>query len=217
MRLQADRERAALRRHAQLALSTRSPRKRSADAAATGRRGRSVLGAGLLGAAVLVVLGGCGLTDDPLPCPGVGILDQARLLTLYRDGTGRDPSDVAFEVELRNVSGRCDHDIDEEEGGGVEVTFDLSIRATRGPAAGTDRLSIPFFVALTDANRQIVAKEVFGAEIAFAATDMRARTVEMIEQWIPLGPGESGAAYETLVGIQLTPAQLEDARRRKAQ
>ena len=172
---------------------------------------------------MLVVLGGCGLTDDPLPCPGVSILDQARLLTLYRDGTGRDPSDVAFEVELRNVSGSCDHDIDEEEGGGVEVAFDLSIRATRGPAAGTagaagtDRLSIPFFVALTDANRQIVAKEVFDAQIAFPATDMRARTVETIEQWIPLGPGESGAAYETLVGIQLTPAQLEDARRRKAQ
>ena len=193
------------------------------DAAAAGRRGRSVLGAGLLGAAVLVVLAGCGLIDDPPPCPGVSILDQARLLTLYRDGTGRDLADVAFEVELRNVSARCDLDIDEEEGGSVRVAFDLSIRATRGPAAlaagaaGTDRLSIPFFVALTDANRQIVAKEVFGAEIAFAANDMRARTVEAIEQWIPLGPGESGAAYETLVGIQLTPAQLEDARRRKAQ
>ena len=190
------------------------------DAVAAGRRGRSVLGAGLLGAAVLAVLAGCGLIDDPPPCPGVSILDQARLLTLYRDGTGRDLTDVAFEVELRNVSARCDLDIDEEEGGSVRVAFDLSIRATRGPAAwaaGTDRLSIPFFVALTDANRQIVAKEVFGAEIAFAATDMRARTVEAIEQWIPLGPGESGAAYETLVGIQLTPAQLEDARRRKAQ
>ena len=110
----------------------------------------------------------------------------------------------------------CDYDLD-DSGGGVEVTFALPIRAVRGPAAESDRLSVPFFVALADPNRQIIAKEVFTAEIAFEADSASARTVEEIEQWIPLGPGEFGAGYETLVGFQLTPAQLEESRRPKTQ
>ena len=172
------------------------------------------LAAPLLGAALLVALAGCGVFDDPPPCPGVNVLQQARQLTLYREGPGRDPTDVAFEVELAKARADCDHDIDEEEGGGVEVTFSLPIRATRGPAAETDQLSVPYFVALVDGSREIVAKEVFTAEIAFEDAISRAQTVEEIEQWIPLGPGETGAAYETLVGIQLTPAQLEASQRR---
>ena len=131
-------------------------------------------------------------------------------------GPGRDLTDVAFELELREVAVRCDHDVDEDEGGGVQVTFSLPIRAARGPAAETDRVSVPYFVALTDANRQIVAKEVFTTEIVFGAGGVRAGTVDEIEQWIPLGPGDFGAAHETLVGFQLTEAQLEEARRRTA-
>ena len=116
---------------------------------------------------------------------------------------------MAFALALRNVATDCDYDIG-DEGGGVEVTFALPIRATRGPAAGSDRLSVPFFVAITDPRRQIVAKEVFTAEIAFEGDSASAQTVEEIEQWIPLGPGEFGVGYETLVGFQLTPAQLEE-------
>ena len=163
----------------------------------------------------MVALAGCNAFDDPPPCPDVSVLKQARQLTLYRDGPGRDLTDVAFEVELAKPSADCDHDIDEEEGGGVEVTFSLPIRATRGPAAETDRLSVPYFVALVDGSRQIVAKEIFTTDIAFEDGSTRARTVEEIDQWIPLGPGETGAAYETLVGIQLTRPQLEATQRRQ--
>ena len=157
---------------------------------------------------------GCGLTEDPPPCPRASVLQQARALTLFGDGPGRDLSDVAFEIELRGAGGDCDYDVDEEEGGGVAVEFALSIHAARGPAARTDRVSVPYFVALTDASRQIVAKEVFTVEIVFDGAGSRAWVVEEIEQWIPLGPGERGVAYETLVGIQFTPDQLEDSRRK---
>ena len=162
---------------------------------------------------MLVALSGCSAFDEPPPCPKVSILKQTRLLTLYGEGPGRDQSDVAFELELRGVSARCDLNVDEETGGGVEVTFALPIYAARGPAAETDRLSVPFYVAIVDPGRRIVAKEVFTAEIAFNADGAIAQTVEEIEQWIPLGPGEFGAGYETLIGLQLTPAQLEESRR----
>ena len=182
-------------------------------------RGRGLVrsGGALIVAAMLVVLAGCNTFDDPPPCPRVSILKQTRFLTLYGEGPGRDDVDVAFELALRDVASDCDLDIDDEAGGGVQVTFALPIYATRGPAAETDRLSVPFFVALADPSRRIVAKEVFTAEVAFDADGASARTVEEIEQWIPLGPGEIGAGYETLVGFQLTPTQLEDTRRSETQ
>ena len=181
------------------------------------RRGPAGVGGAVLVAALLVSVAGCSTFDDPPPCPRVSILKQTSLLTLYGEGPGRDDVDVAFELALRDVASDCDLNVDDEAGGGVAVTFALPIYATRGPAAETDRLSVPFFVALADPGRQIVAKEVFTAEIAFDADGASARAVEEIEQWIPLGPGEFGLGYETLVGFQLTPAQLEDTRRSEAQ
>ena len=181
------------------------------------RRAPVRAGGVLLATALVVALAGCNpFADDPPPCPRVSILKEARLLTLYGDGPGRETSDVAFELELRSVAADCDYDLD-DGGGGVEVTFALPIRATRGPSAESDRVSVPFFVALADPSRQVIAKEVFTAEIAFKADSASARTVEEIEQWIPLGPGEYGAGYETLVGFQLTPAQLGEARRPRAE
>ena len=182
-------------------------------------RGRGLVrsGGALIVAAMLVVLAGCSTFDDPPPCPRVSILKQTSLLTLYGEGPGRDDADVAFELALRDVASDCDLNVDDEAGGGVEVTFALPIYATRGPAAETDRLSVPYFVALADPGRRIVAKEIFTAEIAFDADGASAQTVEEIEQWIPLGPGEIGAGYETLVGFQFSPAQLEDTRRSEAQ
>ncbi|MDD9990512.1 MAG: hypothetical protein OXP75_01810 [Rhodospirillales bacterium] len=174
------------------------------------------LGATLLAASVLVALAGCNPFADPPPCPRVSILKEARLLTLYGDGPGREASDVAFVLELRSVSSDCDYDVG-DQGGGVEVTFALPIRATRGPAAASDRVSVPFFVAIADPTRQIIAKEVFTAQIAFEADSASAQTVEEIEQWIPLGPGEFGVSYETLVGFQLTPAQLGESQRPRTQ
>ena len=188
---------------------------RSAGAEPIHRR-RGLVGASgaFLVAAMLVALAGCNpFAGDPLPCPKVSILKQTRFLTLYGDGPGRDDENVAFTLELRNVASDCDLDVDDEAGGGVHLTFDLPIYATRGPAAGTDRLSVPYFVTIVGPRRQIVAKEVFIAQIAFDEDDASALTEEEIEQWIPLGPGEFGLGYETLIGFQLTPAQLDDSRR----
>ena len=169
-------------------------------------------------AAALVVLAGCNpFADDPPPCPRVSVLKQTSQLILYGQGPGRDDANVAFALELGDVASDCDHRIDDEDGGGVEIEFALSIDATRGPAAETDRLSVPFFVAIAGPDRQIVAKEVFTAQIIFEDDGARARTVEEMVQWIPLGPGEFGLGYETLIGFQYTAAQLKELRRAESE
>ena len=220
LRLQADREQAALRRHAQHALSVRSPGVRPAG---TGplhrRRGSAGVGGAVLVAALLVSVAGCNTFDDPPPCPRVSILKQTSLLTLYGEGPGRDDADVAFELALRDVASDCDLNVDDEAGGGVAVTFALPIYATRGPAAETDRLSVPFFVALADPGRQIVAKEIFTAEIAFDADARARRRWRRSSSGFPSGRERSGrdtrlsSAFSSAPPSSRTPGAARRSRR----
>ena len=188
LRLQADRERATLRRNAQRPL---------------------------IGLLPLLALVGCGVFEDerPLPCPGVAVPERARVLTLYRDGPGRDLSDVAFEMALSVPAARCDYTVGDDGSGVVESALVVAVQGTRGPAAETDRVRAPFFVAVVGPAGRILAKEVFSADLAFDETAAGVRATQAIEQRIPLSVAARGPAYTVHVGFQLTRAQLEDARR----
>ncbi len=167
----------------------------------------------LLALTLAASLGGCGLfADDPPPCPGVSVPAQARTVTLYREGPGRDLVDVAFEVTLVDVVWRCAYDFN-DEGDAVNVDLAVVFEATRGPAAETASVSVPFFVAITDPSRRIIAKKVFVSELVLDETEPRVRVAEEIEERIPIAAGTAGPGYLTHVGLQLSPAQLEDARR----
>jgi hypothetical protein len=174
------------------------------------RRGIVLLGL-LAGAAGL--LAGCGLfEDEPPPCPRVAILDQAKMLTLYQEGAGRDLTDVTFEAGLADVSNVCEYDFDEDEGNQVTVQFILLVIATRGPAATTETVEVPYFVAIADPMRRVLAKRVFTAVLDFPDNNVRAQKVEEIEQIIPIAPQFAGPDYLVFVGLQFTREQLEELR-----
>lgn len=170
--------------------------------------------AALLSVAALATLGGCGiLFSEPVPpCPRVAILDQAQSTTIYRDGPGRDLTDVAYEVALLDVIGVCDYDIDDDEST-VTLEYSLMFQATRGPAASDDTVEVPYFVALAGPDKQILAKEVFTVGLRFPEFAVRVVTTEQIYQEIPLRSGRDASLHDTFVGFQLTRAQLEDMRR----
>ena len=133
LRLQADREPAALRRHPQHALSARLTAEMTEEervpAPQPRGRARSVLAAALLvGTRRLQPV-----RAIRSPCPKVSVLKQTSQLTLYGDGPGRDDANVAFALEMRGVAADCDHDVDDEEGGGVEV--DIRAPHLRDPRA----------------------------------------------------------------------------------
>jgi hypothetical protein len=90
------------------------------------------------------------------------------------------------------------------------VTLDLQIAfaAERGPAERTRKASLPYFVAIVDGERNIVAKENFSAD--FEWTDNRPRTgrVDQWEPYIPLKSNFDGPSFQVLVGFQLTAEQV---------
>lgn len=168
-----------------------------------------------LGAAI-GVLSGCGAFDSTPPpaCPRAAIVDEAKAAAYYREGAGRDITDVAFEVAIPSLTGVCEYDFDEGRAT-VSSVLTIGIEAKRGPAGDSDAVEVPYFVAVVDPDRRILAKEVFRPRLSFAESGIRAQTVEEIEQIIPIGADYVGEDYEILVGLQLDRGQLEENLKRK--
>jgi|TARA_B100000315_G_scaffold247724_1_gene276832 hypothetical protein len=165
--------------------------------------------------AVCLLLSACGLFGDaPPPCPQVSIMDQAKRVTFYRPGPGRDLTDVTYEVEIRDIAFECDYDFD-DIGDNVELRLNILFVAQRGPAAEGGRVEMPYFSAVTDPSRRILAKKLFTVVLEFEGNAVRSQVVEELAQTIPFPPGADGSAYKSFIGLQLTPGQLEDLKRER--
>ena len=161
-----------------------------------------------------LMLSGCGLFDREVkpPCPRVGILGDAATMTQFRSGAGRDLTDVEFEAEIIGFTGGCEFG---DRNTKVVVTVNVEIVALRGPAAKGDSITVPFFVAITDRDERILARETFASKIDFPSGRRRAGVAEEMEQKIPLAAGRRSSDVEILIGFQLGQAQLEYNRQKR--
>jgi len=170
----------------------------------------------LIGASVIIgALAGCSwfAKEETPACPRAAILAQARAVPVYRDGPGRDPTDITYEVGIGSLKGECSYDTDE---GRTTITSVLSIgiEAKRGPAGESDRVEVPYFVAVVDPARNILAKQVFRPELVFEKSGIRTGTVEEIEQDIPISAEFAGQDYQIYIGLQIGRDQLAEQLKR---
>ena len=137
-----------------------------------------------------------------LPCPQLlTVSDASRQVKFV--GTGRDLTDVEFEAAIANPVLACRYDDDAVES---LLTFNLS--AARGPA-DVDRLArITYFVAISRRDPKAWTHERFSVVFEFEGNKTRLTAVEEVEPRIPLAAGETGADYEIVLGLQLTPEEL---------
>ncbi|MGQ0662022.1 MAG: hypothetical protein ACT4P2_00245, partial [Pseudomonadota bacterium] len=154
-------------------------------------------------------LAGCGGRPPP-PCPSASILAEAATVTRFRDGPGRDLTDVINEGELFDILALCSYGRR-----GIDVDLQVGVVATRGPADRARAAQFEYFVAILDPERQVVARQRF--DVRFEFPDNRARLVriEELEPQIPLADAALGPRYEILVGFQLTRDELAWNRSRR--
>lgn len=159
------------------------------------------------------VLASCSMFQNTpqLPCPRVSVLKDASLATQFRQGGGRDLTDVAYEAELEQGTLGCTYERDQSA---VTVTTAVRVVATRGPALQTNDITLVYFVAVVDKEQNIVGRERFQAQLTFAQGQRRSGSVEEIEQIIPIRQGLRGFDYEVLVGFELQQDQLQYNRER---
>jgi hypothetical protein len=177
----------------------------------TGDRRRLRRAAALLVAAAPAACGFFG-KDTPPPCPRAAIIGEVAELTKFRQGPGRDLTDVEFAAEISEFGGTCEY---RDRNRVVSVVTTINVVAELGPAAKTRRVSVPYFVAIVDGKNNILAKSTFDAAIDFPEGRRRAGVSEETEQRIPLPAEAQGVDYEVLIGLQLTADQIEFNRRKR--
>jgi hypothetical protein len=112
---------------------------------------------------------------------------------------------VIFSAEMSQAKLDCSYN---RASNRLTVDIDFAVKATRGPAATGSDPQLDFFVAVVDADNNIVSKNVFHSQ-----PDMRGRTTNTYTQNIsdfavPLAMDRRPYDYEVLTGFQLTPDEL---------
>ncbi len=156
------------------------------------------------------LLAGCTSQQDATSalCPTGGIVPDANLLVQFRDGPGRDVTDVIVQAQVVDTRITCEYAKGRNAKPAVTLDLQIAFAAERGPAERTRRVRLPYFVAILDGERNIVAKETFAADFEWADNRTRVGRVDQWEPHIPLKSNFDGPSYQILVGFQLTEAQL---------
>lgn len=158
--------------------------------------------------AAAILLSACGVNwfnrKPPPPCPAAAIVKDAARKIVYRDGAGRDITDVMFEASLPRVVVDCKYD-----DRGVEVTTAVTIVAARGPADHDRRASVRYFAAVLDPKNTVIGKREFESRLEFPINIDRGATTEELVQRIPVGKGVSAEDYTVVFGFQLSREELE--------
>lgn len=161
--------------------------------------------------ATLFLFGGCetlrSIDFNPKPelppgCPRAVVADDAGQLTRF-SGAGREPSDVAFEAEILEVTGTCGYDDDV-----VDIEMQVQIAARRGPAGTGDEVALKYFVAIVHSDKTILARQAFDASIELPEDQSGNGIIEEIDQTIPLREDETGEDYVIIVGFEMTPDEF---------
>jgi hypothetical protein len=157
-----------------------------------------------------------GNTQAPLPqlrnagpCPFVKTLYDAGRYVEFKDD--REASaNVVFTGEIQGISAGCQYK-DEQP---IRVAMDILFELGKGPQAAGNQKTYRYWVAVTDRNRSVLAKETFSLPVSFPAGKDRVYVTERInEVIIPRAKMEtSGANFEILVGFEVTP-QMADFNR----
>lgn len=129
-------------------------------------------------------------------CPSVAIVRDAGLAG-FPAADGR----LAYTAVISRVDGQCSYD---EKG--LALTETLRLGASPGAAYTGGPVTVQYFVAVTDPDRKVLAKQIF--PVTLDLSQGAAGSVEKINQFIPVGPTTDGRYYEVLVGLQISPDQL---------
>jgi hypothetical protein len=151
-------------------------------------------------------LGGCAryVEGTTLTCPSAAFLGGTERVTRFEPGRPAAADNVAAEVELADLVHTCK--VNDRR---AISTLSFSILATRRATASTGSLDVPYFVAVADAQGNILAKNNFTARLSFPAGQASVTGLEDIEETVPLTTGLRGPMFEILIGIQLTPEELD--------
>jgi hypothetical protein len=153
-----------------------------------------------------VGLAGCAswIHKDPgkdASCPIATVMPELGHVSRFK-GADTSFNNLAFTAELTGLGGKCTFTEN-----AVSVDATIKIVAQRGPAGSDGTQDFPYFVAIQNADGDIVAKSAFSAPLTFAPGQTRTGSAESLNEVIPLGAPADAANYRIILGFQLSPAE----------
>ncbi|OHB30680.1 MAG: Tat pathway signal sequence domain protein [Phenylobacterium sp. RIFCSPHIGHO2_01_FULL_69_31] len=136
------------------------------------------------------------------PCPFVKSLYDAARYVEFKEG--REASaNVAWSGEIQGISAGCQYK-DEEP---IQLRMEVLFEVGKGPQADGRQKTYRYWVAVTDRNRSVLAKETFDLPVTFPEGEDRLYVTENINNiTIPRASiSTSGSNFEVLIGFEVTP------------
>ncbi|MBE9555132.1 MAG: hypothetical protein IMF05_16840 [Proteobacteria bacterium] len=170
-------------------------------------------------AIVAVVVAGCSNDEDEnkVPCPAAKVLGEPSELTRFRDGPGRDPTDVLFEARMMRVAGECAYDLD---GGEIEVELEVVMEVVRGTALADGKIDYRYFVAIAEWTPDgglepvVHSREAFQVNTRIPSGRRGLRYRDLLEITIPRPDDRNVQNYVLYLGFELTKDELSHNRDR---
>jgi len=136
------------------------------------------------------------------PCPFVKVLYDAARYVEFKDNV-QASANVGYTGEIENITSACEYKGLEPIKVQAQVLFELG----RGPQATSNRKAYVYWVAVTDRNHAVLAKQSFELPVVFPANVDRVSVTEHVTGvTIPRANANvSGGNFEVLVGFQVTP------------
>ncbi|ADL02032.1 hypothetical protein MMB232_02636 [Brevundimonas subvibrioides] len=138
------------------------------------------------------------------PCPFVKVLyDAARYVEL--DGGRTAASAVGYTGEIQGVTAGCRYFNDDP----IEVQMNILFDLGRGPMAQGDQRTYRYWIAVTERNEAVLAKEYFDLPVNFDGSSTASVTEEQSVVIPRASITTSGGNFEVLVGFEVTPEMAE--------
>ena len=142
--------------------------------------------------------------DGPaIVCPRILPVVEAGEMTRFV-AEGRDLTDVDFRARLSDVRAECE--TDEEE---IELTLQVILSASRGPANSEGAADFSYFVAVATRDEQILTRSEYAVSIPFEGNRTNVGLLDEVDVEIPLSEGQTGREYSIFLGLALQPDELE--------
>lgn len=154
-----------------------------------------------------------GIQTASNPCPSVQIVDELSSLSEFSPADSTSADNLVSRVTLSQVDSSCSF-----KAKVVSIDLKLAFEGVLGSKAKINKndkpyFAYPFFLAVTDTQGVVLAKEVFAASMTYERADNTHTYYEKLRQLIPIHSREQAANFKIMIGFQLDYDQLKYNRR----
>ena len=145
--------------------------------------------------ALLFLLGACVGGDTPdleIACPSAQIAVPSDQIG-HSDSEGR----IRYVAKIEQLVSDCTVDDDK-----IAVDLTFNVRAERGPVFEGRPISLTYFIATVDPNREIIDKQLLDVLFELALEQAESVSREELTLHLPLPKDYAGANYNLYLGFQ---------------